>query len=347
VTPGDLEERFREATTDIEVAPVRWSRVAQRIRRRRLLMAVALLATSATVAVALLAGKAAVDPTFHPPFIARQAALSVRFAEPHAARGHVRLGTYLAGTIAAARSSQAQLHEEGFVFSVSVELKGYRGTPMSVFWSVLNATTHVPVPVSLRPDLPAIRPTEQTYTRRLRVWVPYPPSSGKYVVRFRLTRGSTTVARSDSAPFVALRPDSFAQYRSPSFSARLPKSWHVVADFVPEPTSRHVTKAVGPGGMSVLIDTTSGFHGDPAHSAQELEKPNLENRAYKRVVFQRETLGTGPAFEWSYRLGHLSYTDILFDRGGDGYAVLAVGPVERFSESRAVARAVARSVKRR
>jgi hypothetical protein len=69
----DLTARLRAATADLKSAPIRPDRVARRARRRMALalLLAALVGVMAIVVVSagLLAGKAAVDSTYHPPLV--------------------------------------------------------------------------------------------------------------------------------------------------------------------------------------------------------------------------------------------------------------------------------------
>jgi hypothetical protein len=103
----------------------------------------------------------------------------------------------------------------------------------------------------------------------------------------------------------------------------------------------------GPRDVSVLIDTTPRFTGDPGTSARKLHAAQKGRPGYDKIKLQPARLGPGTVFEWSFELSGRRKTDIFFNRGGDGYAVLAEGPPKRFSLVRSVAREVARSVRPR
>jgi hypothetical protein len=347
----DLGKRFREATTDLPIESVRWDRVARIVRRRALLMLLAVVVLSVAIIVVvssgLLVGKAAVDPSFRVPFTSH-AELSVKFGEPHAARGQVRLRDFLSSHHRPASGTpQRALDAQGFVFSIRTRLVGYRGATAKVDWSVLDATSRRTVAVDTRSASPAVRPRSADETIPFDVWVPYPARSGKFIVRFRLSRADgQLITQRDSAPFVALRSDYFRRYRTPTYIAKLPRDWTIIKDYRPT-SGRFVSLATAPGHVSVLIDTTLGFVGNSAKSARTLERGYRSFSGYRRLVFQQETLGTGPAFEWSYAFDGKWTTDIFFVRDGDGYAVLATGPEARYSETRAVARSIARSLRGR
>lgn len=350
----DLTARLRAATTDLRSAPVRLDRVARKARRRMalglLLAALVGAAAVAVVSAGLLAGKAAVDPTYHPPLVRseRSAKLSVGFGEPHAARGHARLRDFLA-TANQSREGYdaAQLSSEGFVFDVRVELVGYRDAVATVGWSVLDSRTRRRLAISLHPDTGAIRPRANDEVKRLSVWVPYPARAGKFVVRFRLTDAEGHLIRErTSAPFIALRKDFFRPYATPTYRARIPVGWKITQDYDPAPGGRFVTVARGPKGELLDIDTTPRWKGVLARSARKLEAIVGTQVGYRRLVFQPESLGTGDAFEWSFRLRRdpVYKTDIFLRRGGDGFAILTVGRRGQYSELRALARSVARSI---
>jgi hypothetical protein len=350
----DLDRRFREATVGFRVEPVRWNRVARRIRWRLLAVMFGVVvvtgALAGLLAGGLLVGKSAVDPNFQSLFANRHASLSIGFDEPHAARGHAQLGQFLTETgRSTAGLSTRQLREEGFTFKVNARLVGFRGSSLLARWSVLDARTRRVVPVLFHMLAVPIRADHARQRLPLRFWVPYPARRGKYVVRFNLTEaasGSVVVAR-DSAPFFALAPGDLVVYRTPTYVAKLPRDWTIVKRYQPK-SGRFVSLATAPGDVSVLIDTTLGFDGNSAESAETLDDGYRRKfLGYRRLVFQWEKLGTGPAFEWSFALDGVWTTDIFFVRGGNGYAVAAKGPASRYAETRAVARTVARSLRSR
>jgi hypothetical protein len=349
----DLDRRFREATLGLRVEPVRWNKVARRVRWRLLaVMLGVVLATSALavlLAGGLLVGKSAVDPNFQSLFANRHASLSIAFDEPHAARGHAQLEQFLTETgQSTAGLSTRQLREAGFTFKVDARLIGFRGSRLVPRWSVVDARTGRVVPVRFHMLAVPMSPHHARQRLPLRFWVPYPARTGKYVVRFSLAEaasGSVVVER-DSPPFFAVAPSQFVDYRTPSYVAKLPRAWTLVKDYHPE-SGRFISRATAPGGVSIVIDTTLGFHGDSAKSAKMLDSGYRKLPGYRRMVFQWETLGTGPAFEWAFAINGVWTTDILFVRGGNGYAVAARGPASRYAETRAVARNVARSLRSR
>jgi hypothetical protein len=242
---------------------------------------------------------------------------------------------------------EAQLRSEGFVFDVRVELVGYHNAATTVDWSVLDAGTGRRLEVLLHPTTGKIRPRTDDEVTGVGVWVPYPARAGKFVVRFRLVDAKGHVIRErTSAPFVALRKDFFRPYTTPTYRARIPAGWKLTQDYDPAPGGRFVTVARGPKGELLDIDTTPGWKGVLGASARKLEVIVGKQAGYRRMVFQRESLGTGAAFEWSFRLRRdpVYKTDIFLRRGGDGFAILTVGRRGQYSELRALARSVARSI---
>src|SRR5687767_6131587 len=345
----ELPSAFRAATSDVREAPVRQQRVERLVRRRRLLAIAGVLLTGLglTVAIAagLLAGKAAVDPSFDPPFFS-SASSDISFGEPEVVRGHTPLGAYLRSLDDPAGGlSPDELRAEGLVLRGRLELVGHSGRSLVPDWSLRAVGGDEPVPGETYPSEPRIRPRASSESRMLAVWVPLPPRSGRYVVEFRLRSAAGRVlAESSTRPFPVLARDFFEPYRTPAYRAQLPANWRLVEDYA-ETNGRRVSRAVGPDGLSVLIDTTPNVSGDPADSARRLHQASEGIPGYRVVKLQPARLGPTPVFEWSYQQDRRRYTDVFFFRGGDGFAVLAQGPRRRFSLIRSVAREVARSVR--
>jgi hypothetical protein len=345
----ELPSAFRAATSDVRESPVRPRRVERLVKRRRLLAIGGVLASALGLAVAisasLLAGKAAVDPGFDPPFFS-SASSSIKFGEQEVVRGHTPLGAYLRSLDHPPGGlSPEELRAEGLVLRGRLELVGHRGRSLVPEWSLLPAGRDRPVPVEPYPSEPRIRPRAEKESRMLAVWVPLPPRSGKYVVEFKLRNAAGKVlAESRTSAFPVLARDFFEPYRTPAYRAQLPADWRLVEDYA-ETNGRRVSRAVGPGGLSVLIDTTPNVSGDPAESARRLHGLSEGIPGYRKVKLQPARLGPTPVFEWSFQQDRRRYTDVFFYRGGDGFAVLAEGPRHRFSLIRSVAREVARSVR--
>jgi hypothetical protein len=345
----ELPRAFRAATSDVREAPVRPQRVERLVRRRRLLAISGVLVTALGLAVAiaagLLAGKAAVDPGFDPPFFSSVSS-DIKFGEPEVVRGHTRLGTYLRSLEDPIGGlSPEELRAEGLVLRGRIELVGHRGRSLVPEWSLRPAGRGDRVAVETYPSEPRIRPRAAKESRMLAVWVPLPPRSGSYVVEFKLRSAAGKVlAESSTRPFPILAGDFFEPYRTPAYRAQLPADWRLVEDYA-ETNGRRVSRAVGPDSLSVLIDTTPNVSGDPADSARRLHRASEGIPGYKVVKLQPARLGPTPVFEWSFQQDRRRYTDVFFFRGGDGFAVLAEGPRRRFSLIRSVAREVARSVR--
>jgi hypothetical protein len=359
VTTGsdDLGERFRQATTDLRSEPVRWDRVARLARRRAVLTLLGFLLLSCVpiivISGGLLAGKAAVDPAFHPPLVARHARLSVRFEERHAERGHVVLRDFLAQTRQSGVGlSVSKLGARGFVFAVRVELKGYRNAPVNVRWTVFDVASRQRVATAVHATTASVRPRSQSETIPVSVWVPYIKPRGTFFVRFRLIDTSgRVISQRDSAPFVALRRDFFTSYRTPTYTADIPAKWTISENYGAEKERRFVTLVHGPHNELLDIDTTPNWSGDFEHHTRALEADvarasKAHGIFYRRIRLQRESL-RGKAFEWTFRLGRWQKTDIFFKRGRDGFAILTRGTPAQYSELRTVARDVAYSIRPR
>lgn len=344
----DTEAHFKAATRGIEGPPLRWDRIARRTRRRQVLALLGLVATTVLVAVllagGLLAGKKAVDPTYHPPFLS-SASSSLHFAGHGPDRGHTRLVDYLHAEGRPSRGlSSAELRREGFVFHTGVELKGYGRRTLKLQWTLQTAASARTVSVPTYGDA-ALTPRVNDYRRKVGVWIAAPSRSGTYTVNFTLRDAAgKTIDHARSKPFFFLAPTYFVRYRARTYTARVPAGWHFTERDAPQPLHRRVTQLTGPGSISVLIDTTPNTSGDPAISAKTVESLTRGIPGYHRLEFTRTTLGRNDVFEWSWQVGTLRHTDILFYRGGDGFGVRADGPGRRFTEIRTVAREVARSV---
>jgi hypothetical protein len=340
---------FRAATSELRESPVRPERVNRLVRRRKLLAIAGVLVTAAGLAVAiaagLLAGKVAVDSNFDPPFFSR-ASSDISFGEPEVVRGHTRLGAYLRSVDRpTANLTPAELRAEGVVLRGRLELVGHRGRSLVPEWTVRAVGFRAATPAATYPSEATIRPRTGRESTMLAVWVELPRQSGKYVVEFRLrNRAGEVLAESSTRPFPVLARDFFEPYRTPAYRAELPADWRLVEDYV-ETNGRRVSRAEGPDGLSVLIDTTPNVSGDPADSARRLHRASQGIPGYKVVKLQPARLGPTPVFEWSFEQDGRRYTDVFFFRGGDGFAVLAEGPRRRFSLIRSVAREVTRSVR--
>lgn len=346
----ELQKALRAATQDLVEAPIRPSRVARIARLRYLLAGAGLLLSVGGLTVALvaglLAGKSAVDPNYEPPFFSG-AASEIDFGEPEVVRGHTPLRAYLlARRKSTAGVSRRDLAMEGLIFTGRLELLGHAHERLTPQWSLhpVGSQRHVQAPTYSNPS--AFRPRSEKETRRISAWIGPPTRTGRYVVGFALhnVRGKV-LAHSRSKPFVILGTDYFAPYSTPAFTARLPAEWHFEADYERTPDGRYVTRMTGPRDVSVLIDTTPGFTGDPEQSARYLHDGEKGLPGYHKIKLQPARLGPGKVFEWTFELGGRRKTDVFFVRGGDGYAVLAEGPPKRSSLIRSVAREVARSVR--
>jgi hypothetical protein len=345
----ELQEAWQAATRGVREAPVREKRVDRLVRRRRVAAVAGVLLTGLALTVAigggLLAGKVAVDPDYEPPFFSG-ASSEIRFGEPEVVRGHTRLDSYLRSTHQSTGGLSArELRAEGFVLRGRLELLGHPGKRLVPDWSLRALGQKAAVPVVTYPSEARIRPRAEHEFRMVAVWVQLPPRSGKYVVGFKLrSPGGTVLAEASTRPFPVLARDFFVPYGTPAYNAQLPADWDLEKDYE-ETAGRRVSTAVGPGGLSVLIDTTPNVSGDPADSAKELHGRYTGVPGYSLVKLQRARLGPTDVYEWSYQLSRRRFTDIFFYRGGDGFAVLAQGPRRRFSLIRSVAREVARSVR--
>jgi hypothetical protein len=349
---NDVEQTFQSATRDVQGKPVRWHRVERRARRLRLVallgFVTAVVALTIIIATGIVAGKKATDPSYNPPLFSR-ATTDVDFGEGRTRRGHTRLGEYLRGAgLPRSGLTNAALREEGFVFSGLLSLKGYRNKPLELSWALRAANSGRRLAVDTYPNPTAIRPASKDVTANVQAWISYPRETGRYNVDLTLRRPNGTIeSRSQSEDFTVFAPRVATAYRTPGYEALLPVGWRFVTKYekAAEPR-RYVTEMVGPRGLSIQIDTTLNYSGDPARSAEYLEGLHRQNTpGYHRVGLDRVVLGGKPVVQWSYEIDSVRKTDILFLRGPHGYGVLAQGPKRWAREIRAVARLVARSIK--
>lgn len=342
----DVEARFRALTEGMEGAPVRWDRIESVLRRRRLLALLGLflvtLALAILVTIALLAGKNAIDPTFHPAFLTG-ARTTVTLRAPIGELGHTSLAEYLGSP--AQRLLSREMRREGLVFRADARVVGQTGRFVRVDWSLRRADSdRTPVRLPQR-GVSQILPPSGDYPSRVDVWIANPSTSGRYVlvVELRDTNGEV-IASVRGAPFFFPAPDYFVRYEAPTYVALRPRGWPITKRrYKP---LRRVTTFRGPDGISVRIDTTlRSSGGDPRLSATRQE-PNIRAAypGYQRLIFMRATLGQHRAFEWSWRTRDTRTTIIYFVDGRRGYGVVANGPLSQSGKIRTLAREVARSV---
>lgn len=340
-----IDQQVRHAVESLPDAPVRWERVARRARRRTRLAFAALLLVglvfTLALALSLLAGKSAIDPSFSPPLISGED-LSIDFSEPGFGHGLTPLSKFRLG---ARRDELEEFGPDalGYVFRVLLTGNTNKARFLSPRWRIRHRGNSQALRLRAVAGVPVV-PVEGSADKVFEVWIERPPRSGQFVVDFSLISSGGVVANATSSPLHVVTKGLLRRYASPTYTAGVPDGWHVASDYESKPGHRFVTRLEGPHEMSVLIDTTLDENGDPADSAIGLEG-FLEDgeEPYKRLNFARRDLG-GPALEWSYELGDHVSTDIFFYRGKDGYAVLAESPESRLREARLVARAVARSL---
>jgi hypothetical protein len=135
-------------------------------------------------------------------------------------------------------------------------------------------------------------------------------------------------------------------YETRSFWARLPRGWELESDYELASPHRYVSRARGPDGASITIDTTLTQHGDPWTSQRKLEALMRANEpGYRRLRVSARPQRGPEIVEWSYAIGALRYTDELFYRGGSGFGILGVSSRARFRRTRDLCRVVTRSIR--
>jgi hypothetical protein len=349
-----VDHRVRLAVEALPEAPVRWDRVARRTRRRRWFVRAGLVlagfALAVIVATGFIAGKSALDPSYMPPLVSRSD-VSAEFKEPSFGHGLTPLAKFDAdrasyeASLLEDKEGDLDGHTLGYVFKVSIDGLGQAGDPLKPRWRIRRRGSAEALPLSVLPGLEEIGVLQNGPSVTYTAWVQEPARAGQFVVDFSLHSPDGVLASDSSSPIHVVTKGLLVPYSAPSYTAGLPRGWHIASDYEHESPHRFVTRMEGPEGMSVLIDTTRGVSGDPADSARNLEDLLANGREeYRRIDFSRHVFG-GPAFEWSFEVGDHASTDIFFYRGHDGFAVLAESPAERFRESRQIARSVARSLK--
>lgn len=344
----DVDQDFRAATREVRGAPVRWHRVEEQARRheRAAFRGFGFLALIVTIVIAagFIAIKLVVDPAYRAQL--SSANTTIAFGEGAASRGHTRLGEYMqeagvrpipVGTLA--------LQEEGFVFQGRLKLAGFQGRLLNLTWALRSTASGYPTPVATYASPATLRTPSGSLTATLQAWIGYPRATGSYIVELILRdTGGQVLSISRSHPFTVTAPRISTPYRSPSYEALLPTGWRFTEKYFNASPHRFVTKMAGPMGLSVVIDTTRHVKGDPASSAATVEDKFHGESGYRRVAFRRTNSVGFSAFEWSFESEHTRRTDIFFNEGDEGYAVLAVGPPRRAAEIRAVDVGVARSI---
>jgi hypothetical protein len=344
----ELDKDFRVATHEVRGAPVRWNQVEKRVRRHKLVafrsFGALVLAFTIAIACGFIAVKLLVDPAYRAQL--SSANTTVTFGEGAADLGHTQLGKYIreAG-VRLIPTDTVALREEGFVFRAKLRLVGFRNRLLSFAWALRSVTSGQRVVAATYASPMTLRPSANSSTTTLQVWISYPQTTGRYRVDFILRGANEQVLNvSESQPFTVAAPRVSTPYQAPGYDALLPLGWRFTEKYAPASPGRFVTRMVGPMGLSVLIDTTRHTSGDPARSAKTIEDLYHGLPGYRRVEFHRTGRAGASAFEWSFEFEGLRRTDILFYRGGDGYGVLAVGSPRRSAEIRAVALEVARSI---
>jgi hypothetical protein len=118
-----------------------------------------------------------------------------------------------------ARLTREQRHEPGLVFLIEVRLRGGRDEEMPLRWQ-LYRTGGRRVPGAVYRQTPfGFVPGNQDHQRTARLWLPFPPSSGRYFVRFTvLNPKRETVDELNTKPFRFTAPQRRPSAASPSRS---------------------------------------------------------------------------------------------------------------------------------
>jgi hypothetical protein len=340
-----VDIQFRNETEALRPDPVRWDHVERRVRRkqrRSMLMLIGLaLGLTILLATILFIGKTAVDPTFSPPIFSRDAVSGAiptpRLGRDLVARNGQDIGPQNGGAHASA------VEGLGYVLTATVKLTNLENNVLVPRWHLRQSGA----PASTETiSGNSFLPRTESDTVRVRTWVPAPQRTGRYVAELDLlsqTGGTAGRLKSDAFSVVGL--DWGKAYATPSYAARLPRGWRLESDYELASPERYVSRAIGPYGMSVVIDTTLHTHGRPIDDERSLE--NLLSQSgerYRRIALNHFTTHGDAVIEWSYWSGQHIYTDELFYRGANGYGVLGESSAKHFRETRDFARAIVRSI---
>lgn len=340
------EKKLRELLKGVATSPVRWDRVDLLARKRALRASISLVAIAialiAILSIGAIAGKTALDPSFSPPILSRASA-SIEINRPRLGWGLVPPRPIHGG----AQSSNAQgTMSAGYLVHASLDFEGVGEEALFASWQLrrVNASASAVSVDGSRTE--RVTPVSGNGIKRLRQWLPMPRNTGRYVVEVDLrSPGGSTIASARSVSFYVLGRGCCMAYETPTYTARLPKRWFLQEDYASQPGSRYVTLARGPYDNSLVIDTTPHESGDALDSANELERLLTTNGiGYRRLSRRLYHLDKRLVVEWSYELEGDAFTDILFYRGSDGFAVLGRSNQDHFRETRDLTRLVARSV---
>lgn len=337
----EFDEQFRRVMQEAPTSPVRWERVASRMRRRDIAAAIGLalvgLMLTLVLSLGVLAGKSAIDPTFRPPLLSN-ASGKVEFANP-------RLGWGLFDNDLSGAS--------GYLMRANLELNGMKGRHLVTAWRIKEVDEAGSPEASRSPVLSRIRKvTPSSNAERLAVeqLIPRPLHTGLYRIQVALKSPDGKVLDEDrSNPVYVVGKDCCERYKTPMYASLLPRGWHLDEDFAPNPGERFVTLARGPAENSLDIDTSlidpKNKGGNPLEKARELRELLAQNgTGYRLLSWRRDQVRGSLTVEWSYRLEGDAFTDIFFYRGPSGFAVLGRSAPPHFRETRDLTRVIARSV---
>lgn len=130
-------------------------------------------------------------------------AIDARIDEVTQTRTRMPFGEYLRDVkLLQSTFNKVQLAQLGYEFTVRVTITGRIGKELPMRWRMFRRPeTPLPGPIYDR-EAVGFQPASETHSDSWPVWVPYPPSPGRYYVRFTLQdeRGLPTSQR-DSAHF--------------------------------------------------------------------------------------------------------------------------------------------------
>jgi hypothetical protein len=339
-------EELRDLLRDPATEPISWDRV-NAIARRRSILALCLLIAFALSLIMILVlttvlGKSTIDSSFSPPILSH-ASVSMKVGQPRFGRGLTHFDDSGSG---AAHSGEGDTTagELGYRVKADLNAEGLKGEPLTARWRLIDSrgeSSGEPGEVGRT----TLRSNDEEVT--LRQWVPRPPRSGIYVVAVSLwARNGEKVTSAESPPFFAVGGDCCAAYETKSYTATLPQDWRLEEDYAPNPGARYVTVARGPYGDALVIDTSPNQSGNALGKADELEGLLASSgEGYRRLDRKLRHNDHRLVVEWSYEIEGDAFTDILFYRGRNGYAVLGRSDRAHFRETRDLTRDVARSVK--
>jgi hypothetical protein len=137
-------------------------------------------------------------------------------------------------------------------------------------------------------------------------------------------------------------------YGCEHYTAEIPADWSLAQDCErqADPTAgrqRYVTE-LRSGSSMIVIDTTTNYSGDPMEGVTNQED-DLEAEGGRTESVERTTVNGQRAVDWIYTKDGRRWSDLFFNVGGNGFAVLASARPGAFRDVHELARTIAESVR--